>query len=182
MSVMTTEQIPGPWTAADLGRLPDDGHRYEIVDGVLLVNAAPVPRHQRVSALLWKQLDAHCPDDLWAMAAPLDVVLADDTVVQPDLLVAPRASFGASNLRIPPLLVVEVLSPGTRLVDLNLKKDRYERAGIASYWVVDPDALRLTAHEIVDGRYVVVADVSGAEAWTAAQPFAVTITPGSLLD
>jgi Uma2 family endonuclease len=182
MSVMTTEQISGPWTVADLERLPDDGHRYEIVDGVLLVNAAPVPRHQRVSALLWKQLDAHCPDGLWAMSAPLDVVLAEDTVVQPDLLVAPRTSFGPTDLRFPPLLAIEVLSPGTRLVDLNLKKDRYERAGIASYWVVDPDARRLTVHELVDGAYVVVADVAGEEAWTAVRPFPVTITPGTLLD
>ncbi len=182
MSVMTTEQIPGPWTVADLEQLPDDGHRYEIIDGVLLVNAAPVPRHQRVSILLWKHLDAHCPAGLWVMAAPLDVVLADDTVVEPDLLVAPKAAFGPKNLQVPPLLAVEVLSPSTRLVDLNMKKERYERAGIASYWLVDPDELTLTVHELVDGAYAVAAEVAGDEAWAATRPFAVTITPSALLD
>lgn len=122
MSLMAaTLQVPGPWRADDLAALPDDGHRYEIVDGVLLVNAAPAPRHQRVQMLLWHLLHAHCPPGTWVMAAPLDVVLAEDTVVEPDLLVAPKTAFGEKNLPSPPLLAVEVLSPSTATVDRNLK-------------------------------------------------------------
>ncbi|WP_028658533.1 Uma2 family endonuclease [Nocardioides insulae] len=182
MSVMTTWQVPGRWREADLASLPDDGHRYEIVDGVLLVNAAPAPRHQRVVHLLWRLPDSRCPHGWWVLASPLDVVLAEDTVVEPDLLVAPKAAFGPKNLRTPPLLVVEVLSPSTRRVDLELKRARYERAGIASYWIVDPDTLHLTVLELRDGAYAEVADVAAREAWTAAHPFEVTVTPGDLLD
>lgn len=181
MSVMTTLQVPGPWTVADLERLPDDGHRYEIVDGLLLVNAAPVPDHQEVQLRLWRLLDDHAPADMRVLGAPLDVVLADDTVVEPDVLVAMRADFGAKNLPAVPLLVVEVLSPTTRLIDLNLKKERYERAGIASYWTVDPAELRLTVYELRDGEYELQVDVVGRESWTAATPFTVTVVPASLL-
>lgn len=182
MSVMTTLQVPGPWRADDLATLPDDGHRYEIIDGVLLVNAAPAPRHQRVLQLLSWLLHSHCPPDLWVMTAPLDVVLADDTVVEPDLLVAPKAAFTDKDLPVPPLLAVEVLSPSTSTVDRNLKLSRYERAGIPSSWMVDPDELRLVAFELDGGRYRQVADVASDQTWAATQPFAVTIRPGDLID
>lgn len=182
MSVMTTLQVPGPWRVDDLVNLPDDGHRYEIVDGVLLVNAAPSPRHQRVQQLLSYHLHEHCPPHLWVMTAPLDVVLGDDTVVEPDILVAARAAFTDKNLPEPPLLAVEVLSPSTSTVDRNLKLDRYQRAGIPSYWLVDPDELRLIAFEIHEGQYRQVADVSDDETWTATNPFPVTIRPAGLLD
>lgn len=182
MSVMTTLQVPGPWRADDLPNLPDDGHRYEIVDGVLLVNAAPTPRHQRVQQLLWYHLHVHCPPPLWVMTAPLDVVLADDTVVEPDILVAPRSAFTEENLPEPPLLAVEVLSPSTSTVDRNLKLLRYQRAGIGSYWLVDPDALRLTAYELRDGEYQIVAEIARDQEWTTAVPFEVTIRPSELLD
>lgn len=182
MSLMTTLRVPGPWLADDLATLPDDGHRYEIVDGVLLVNAAPAPRHQRVQLLLWRLLDEHSPDDLWVMTAPLDVVLAEDSVVEPDILVAPRAAFTDKNLPVAPLLAVEVLSPSTAAVDRNLKLGRYQRAGIGSYWLVDPDELRLTAYELQDGEYVQIADVAEDQTWTAIQPFPVSIRPADLLD
>jgi len=181
MSVMSTELIPGPWTYADLESLPDDGKRYEIIDGVLLVNASPAPRHQQVLVGLLYVLNEACPPDLLLLPAPLDVILADDTVVGPDLVIAARSDFGEKNLPVPPLLAVEVLSPSTRVVDLNLKKGRYERAGIPSYWVVDPHDLQLTAYELVDGAYVEVATVAADESWTATHPFEVTITPGTLL-
>jgi len=77
------------------------------------------------------------------------------------------------------LLVVKVLSPSTRLIDLNVKRAAYERAGVASYWVVDPVELHLTAWELPEGRY---ADVSGDEAWAATSPYDVTIVPSRLID
>jgi Uma2 family endonuclease len=113
------------------------------------------------------------------LAAPTDVVLAEDTGVQPGLLVARREDFTDQALPTPPLLAVEVLSPSTRLVDLNLKMARFERAGVASYWVVDPDVPRLVAWELREGRYV---EVAGDEAWTASTPYAVTVRPSQLLD
>jgi Uma2 family endonuclease len=181
MSLMTTLQVPGPWTAADLERLPDDGHRYEIVDGVLLVNAAPAPDHQEVALRMWRLLDETAPPHLRVLAAPVDVVLGEDTVVEPDVIVARRDQFTAKDLRAAPVLAVEVLSPSTRLVDVNLKRARYERAEIASYWLIDPVELRLTVLELQDGQYVEVADVSDPDNWTATTPFEVTVAPGALL-
>jgi len=70
----------------------------------------------------------------------------------------------------------------TALRDLNTKFKRYERAGIPSYWVVDPIALRFTAWELRDGRYVEVADIGPDDEWTSVRPFEVTIRPAELLD
>ncbi|HEY4569973.1 MAG TPA: Uma2 family endonuclease, partial [Kribbella sp.] len=143
----------GPLTRDDLDRLPNDGHRYELVDGALLVTPAPVPRHQVVCAAIYRALFAACPPHLQVLFAPLDVVLTADTVMQPDLLVAPRDAFSERDLQGPPLLAVEVLSPSTRRIDLMLKFSRYEAAGCPAYWVVDPDTPSLIAWELQDGTY-----------------------------
>ncbi len=66
--------------------------------------------------------------------------------------------------------------------DLNVKFTRYERFGVPSYWVVDPDDLTLVAWELRDGRYVEVADVGDDQEWTATRPFEVTVHPGRLRD
>lgn len=168
-------------TVADLETMPDDGHRYELVDGALLVTPAPSVRHQRVSTRLLVLLHASCPADLEVFAAPLDVILSANTGVQPDLLVARREDLTEKNLPAAPMLAVEILSPSSRLVDLSLKKAAYERAAIPSYWVVDPVEPRLTAWNLRDGAYVEVADVAGDEAWTAQAPYAVTVVPSALL-
>lgn len=171
-----------PLTVADLDEVPDDGHRYELVDGVLVVTPAPGFNHQAVVGSLYSLLKGARTPEAFVMMAPFDVVLSDDTLVQPDLLVAPRAAFGAKNLTVPPLLAVEVLSPSTRGFDRLLKLERYARAGVASYWIVDPDELRLTVFELSDGAYTQVAEIVGDEEWTAASPYPVSITPSKLRD
>ncbi len=160
----------------------DDGHRYEIVDGTLIVTPSPVTRHQLVHSGLFGVLLAASPAHLRVLSAPMDVMLASDTVVQPDLLVVPRAGLEGPKVMTPPLLAIEILSPSTRLFDLDLKRARYERAGIASYWVVDPDELWLQAWELQGDSYVEVAHPSGDESWTATSPYSVTVTPGRLAD
>ena len=177
---MTVELISGPWAYADLATLPDDGRRYEIIDGVLLVSPSPVPDHQGIVLMLSHTLVRKAPAELRVLTAPLDVVLSDDTVVEPDILVARRDAFGPKNLPSPPVLAVEVLSPSTRLIDLNVKKALYERTGVQSYWVVDPATLQFTAYELEDGRYVTVAAIEGDQEWTAPRPFTVTIVPSQL--
>jgi len=177
---MTVELISGPWTYADLETLPDDGRRYEIIDGVLLVSPSPIPDHQGVVVSLIHLLLTAAPDDMRVLPAPLDVVLSDDNVVEPDILIARRDSFGPKNLPGPPLLAVEVFSPSTKLIDLNVKKSLYERMGVPSYWTVDPVSLNFVAYELRDGHYVTVADISGTDSWTADAPFPVTIVPDDL--
>ena len=143
MTTMTTEVVGLPrgraLTRDDLDQMSDDGHRYELLDGILVVRPAPRRIHQRVSGNLHLALRAACPADLEILYAPFDVVLAKDTVIQPDLLVAPRDAYTDRDLPGAPSLAVEVLSPSTRSIDLLLKKDRLRRAGCANYWVVDPD-------------------------------------------
>jgi len=171
-----------PLTVADLDTMPDDGHRYELINGTLIVTPAPSVRHQIVCGELFALLRASCPPHLRVLTAPLDVVLGESTGVQPDLLVARRQDFTATNLPAAPLLAVEVLSPSTQLVDLNLKKAAYEQAGVASYWVVDPSEPRLYGWELQDGAFVQVADVAADDAWTAEAPFPLTVVPSALLD
>ena len=114
--------------------------------------------------------------------APLDIVLSHRDVLQPDLLVARRDRIERRGVRGRPELAVEVLSPGSQVVDRSLKFERYERAGTPAYWLADPEALTLTAYELREGRFELVAEVSGQESWTAAVPYEVTITPGAWLD
>lgn len=158
----------------------DDGRRYELLDGVLLVSPSPKPLHQRVAFRLARQLDDACPADLEVMLAPLDVVLDDDTVLQPDVLVGRCADFTDDGLAAPPLLVVEVLSPSTHRFDQLLKRARYEAAGASAYWTVDPDESVLEAWTLVDGAYVRAGAAKGEEEFRADVPFPVTVVPASL--
>jgi Uma2 family endonuclease len=181
MAVMTTLPHGRPLTRADLAGMPDDGHRYELVDGVLLVSPSPRLRHQRAARELFLLLHAACPDDLEVIFAPFDVVLADDTVLIPDLLVGRRSDFDENCLPAAPVLAVEVLSPSTRRVDLMLKRSRFEAAGVPSYWVVDPDEPSLLAWRLVDGAYLEVARVTGDERFRTNEPFEVAVVPGRLV-
>jgi Uma2 family endonuclease len=185
MSAVTTETPGLPWgrplVRADLDAMPDDGHRYELVDGVLLVSPAPQPLHQRVVLRLARLFDDACPDDCEVFVAPLDVVLADDTVLEPDIVVARRADLTERDLPAAPVLAVEVLSPSTRRFDLTLKRSRFEAAGTGSYWVVDPDEPSLIAWDLMGGRYVETARVAGDEAYAAQRPYDLVVTPQQLV-
>jgi Uma2 family endonuclease len=188
MTVMPTIPIPPsrPLTYTDLeamfdGGKPDDGHRYELIDGVLIVSPSPRPLHQEVVGDLYVLLREACPDDLRVLFGPLDVVLADDSILEPDVLVARRADFSDTNLPVPPLLAVEVVSPSTRRFDYMLKRSRYEAAGTPSYWVVDPDGPALTAWELRDGHYTEVACVRGDEKFSATAPYPVEVMPSRLV-
>ena len=183
MTTMTTLPFSRPLTRVDLEDLPtDDGHRYELIDGVLLVSPGPQLPHQDVVGNLHRLLRAACPKHLKVVLAPFAVAISDDTELQPDLLVAPRAQFTRKELPGAPLLAIEVLSPSTRRVDQLLKRDRLQQAGCASYWLVDPEEPSLLALELRDGVYVEVARVSGDEVWEAELPFPMTVVPNLLLD
>ncbi|WP_020573140.1 Uma2 family endonuclease [Actinopolymorpha alba] len=182
MSSVTTLPYGRPLTRADLETMPDDGHRYELIDGVLIVSPAPRPVHQRVVANLLVALRAARPGpEFEVLTSPLDVVLADDTVLQPDVLVARAADFTDRDLSAAPLLAVEVLSASTRRVDQLLKPSRLEAAGCPAYWTVDPDVPALWVRELRDGCYADIAYVEGKETFHATTPFPVAIAPAELL-
>jgi Uma2 family endonuclease len=186
MTTMTAEplQVPRsrPLTRADLNGAPDDGHRYELMDGALLVTPAPRIRHQTVVASLLTVLRESAPSSLAVLPAPVDVALAEDTVIQPDLVIAPRTDFTEADLPVAPLLAIEVLSPSTRSIDLLLKRDRLRRAGCSHYWVLDPDQPSLTAWTLKDDEYIETAHVTGDTPAHLTDPVDLTITPAELVD
>ena len=182
MTAVTALPFSRPLTRADLDHLPEDGHRYELIDGSLIVSPGPRLPHQDVVGSLYLLLRAACPPHLKVVLAPFDVVLADDTVVMPDLLVAPREQFTVQELPGGPLLAVEVLSPSTRRVDLLLKRDRLQAAQVPSYWLVDPDVPAVTVLELRDGVYEQVGHVTGGQALEVDRPFRVRLVPGELQD
>ncbi len=171
-----------PFTVRDLEGMPDDGRRYELIDGELLVSPAPGLRHQTISYRLHRVLDDACPDDLYVIAAPFAVQTDISNELQPDVLVARFDELTEKNLPTAPVLAVEVLYPSGRLIDLNLRRAAYERMGTPSYWVLDPDVPDLLVLELgADGRYEKVARVAGDEVFDARRPFGVRVVPAELL-
>ena len=168
-------------TYADLETLPDDGHRYELLDGMLIVSPSPSWSHQDVVGNLYLLLRGAETEGLRVGLGPFDIKLADDTVLIPDLWVACRSDNTHRNLPVAPLLAIEVLSPSTRRYDLLSKRDRYREAGTPSYWVVDPVGPSLTAWNLVDGEFVEIAHVRGDQEFRATDPFEVTLRPSDLL-
>jgi Uma2 family endonuclease len=187
MSAVTIAEAwprPGePFTVDDLERMPDDGRRYELIDGMLIVSPAPAMPHQRVATVIALLLEEACPDDLVVFGAAINVRFSLRSALEPDVSVARVEDSRGVRLEQTPLLVAEVLSPDSVLRDLNLKKAAYERFGIPSYWVVDPDLDRpsLRAFELEGGSYTEVAYVTGTEAFQAAKPFGVEIVPDRLV-
>ena len=174
------ERHAGPWTRDQRDALPDDGRRHELVDGTLVMSPAPRPHHQLTIVQMLVELAAACPEDLRVLPGPVDVVLGEATIVEPDIVVVRLADIADQDLRVPPLLAVEVLSPSNRGYDLVDKWELYQGAGIRSYWIVDPDASELIAWELRDGAYVEVARVRDDAAFDAELPFPVTLVPAEI--
>ena len=152
-------------TYADLQVTPDDGRRYELVRGTLLVTPSPRPRHQRISKRLTRLLEDYfeARGRGEVFVAPTDVILTDEDVFVPDLLVVADPSHVSERaIEAPPLLVVEILSPSTRRQDRGIKAERYAELGVAEYWIVDPDHERVELFRLEDGAYRLIAAAAGA--------------------
>jgi len=124
--------------------MPEDGKRYELVNGELLMTPSPTTRHQRIVRDLSFALSAHVKQKGLGeiFIAPLDVVFEDHTVLEPDILFVrrDRASIvGEEAIHGAPDLVVEILSPSSFYHDLRVKMLLYGKFGVEEYWVVDPD-------------------------------------------
>jgi len=180
MTYMTTMPVTRDWTVDDLDALPDDGLRYELVDGVLLVSPAPAFPHQVGLAALVHQLTLHAPAEFRVLPAPLDIRFSRTRQLQPDIVVIPRGELTPRVVDLP-LLAVEVLSPSTRATDLTLKRHVFEQAGVPSYWLLDPQVPSLTVLELVDGAYAEVASAEGSATLTVERPFPVTLVPADLV-
>ena len=176
------DHVAGEWTVDDLETLPDNGLRYEILDGTLLVTPSPTPRHQGVLLELAVLLRGVCPPDHRVFVAPLDWQPDGLTSLQPDLLVVRRDRVGDRKITQTPTLVVEVVSPGTARIDRMIKFSRYAEGGIGQYWIVDPQVPSIKVYDLVDQAYALVAEGAGPDPVSLTAPFPVTIVPRELLD
>ena len=171
------------WSVADLDRLPDDGRRYELIDGVVSVAPAPSALHQQVANQLWSLLQAVAPS-LLAIISAVGVVLADDQCPIPDVVAVHRpVDFRRS--RFPGeqvLLAVEVVSPSTRAADRLRKPGQYSAAGIPFYWRVELEPLHIVAYLLdEDGVYTEYKRQAGGKRFSVIEPFPVEFDPADLL-
>ena len=173
-----------PFTVCDLEAMPDDGKRYELIDGMLLVTPAPGWSHQEMAFALGVLLRHACPSDLRVLIAPFAVRTSVTNEVQPDVLVARYTDLTEASLPVAPVLAVEVLSLSTGLKDRNFKKAHYERIGVQSYWILNPrEPGGMDVYELDgDGKYMLSASAVGDEVLPVRRPFPVRISPARLLD
>jgi Uma2 family endonuclease len=153
---------------ADYAAIPDDGKRYEVLEGSLFVTPAPSSGHQHASKRLFRQLEDYFEARALGEAffAPMDVILGPHDIVQPDLVVARPEQVSERGIEGAPLLVVEVLSPSTREHDRKRKAARYAALGVAHCWIVDPEARSLECYRTERGWCVLAARGAGADVVT----------------
>lgn len=171
------------FTFADLDDAPDDGRRWEVITGSLVVSPAPFFAHQWCVGRLYRLLDEASVPGTLVVPAPYDWhVEATGESFQPDITVVRRADVNPNGpLTATPLLVVEVVSPGREDHDRTIKRARYEALGVPSYWIVDPADPALTElRRSAQGHYVESATARGDETFTTDQPFPVELTPAVL--
>lgn len=145
--VTPADDVPGPpqgcWTYDDYAAIPDDGRRYEVIEGVLYIMPGPRRAHQSTVLRFGHHLLTHV--ELtgvgWVLIAPFDVTLGVRSTVQPDVLVILRARADIlTEKRVvgAPDLVIEVASPSTAGHDRRRKQDAYAGAGVREYWIAHP--------------------------------------------
>ena len=134
---------PYTWTYSEYARFPDDGNRYEVIDGEVLVTPAPSPRHQDVLGSLFIVLGQYVQRNRLGKVFPdIDLLFVSGQFLRPDLLFVPkdaRQGITDSGMELTPGLVVEVLSPTSSSIDRVKKPRRYGDFGVPEYWVVDPE-------------------------------------------
>jgi Uma2 family endonuclease len=146
-------------TYDDLVLFPDDGKRHELIDGEHYVTPCPNVRHQQILGELfgfvWTYLQAEPIGR--AFLAPFDVVFSRFDVVEPDLLYMSHETAArvltSQNVQGTPDLVVEIGSPSTRKRDATIKKRLYERAGVAEYWIIEPEKDIVRVFRNADGQF-----------------------------
>jgi Uma2 family endonuclease len=147
---------------ADLEAMPDDDLRYELLGGRIYMTPSPVPNHQAISAGLERLIDANLPAGHHGFHAPIDLDLVDEQRAVPDIVVIADEYIGEKRLTGPALLVVEIISPGTRRRDYGIKARAYAASGVEHYWIVDAHADRVVAHRLAaSGTYEIVLDQVG---------------------
>ena len=151
------------YTVDEVLAFPDDGNRYELVDGELLVRPAPAPRHQKVATRLCAWIEGYLvrqPGRAELFVSPADITWDREKLVQPDLFVVPVSEVSRSWETVRTLLLaIEIVSPSSARGDRLVKRRLYQRQGVATYWIVDPDARLVEVWRPDDERPEIVTDV-----------------------
>ena len=161
--------MPDPLASTTLSyaayaEIPADGKRWEFLDGEVFVTPAPSPLHQFAVMRLWRFLEdnlAAFGADAIAFASPIDVILNDAEIVQPDVVVARRGQVSGRGIEGAPPLLVEVVSPTRPSLDREVKARRYAANGVERFWLVDPVARTLECYRLAGERYEITATASG---------------------
>jgi Uma2 family endonuclease len=166
--MQTARAEPIRYTYEDYLAFPEDGRRHELIDGEHFVTPAPLRRHQQLATRLTVAVGAwlreHPVGEVYT--APLDVILSDADVVEPDLLFVSneRREVLGKWIHGAPDLVIEILSPGTRRTDEITKRHLYDRVGVREYWIVDGEIEVVKVYRRQDdGSFPRVADLSREE-------------------
>jgi Uma2 family endonuclease len=164
-------------TYADYAALPDDGHRYQLLEGELVMTPSPSAWHQAVSREIFVGLvqfvRLHGLGDVFS--APLDVTLSDRNVLQPDILFISKERTGilqGGRVLGAPDLCVEILSPGTERIDRVRKLELYARFDVTYYWIIDLEA-RTIEEYVLSGDVYRVRSITGYD-----EPFRPAVFPG----
>ena len=181
---MPQEDHVGPWTIDDVVVPPENGMRYELVEGRLVVSPVPPPPHQNAGKRLIRILEAAAP--LEYEASPETNIRIDDDLLIPDVMVARSEALcvpGSLYLgRKDVILVAEIISPGNSRFERAWKPQRYAEGGIPYYLEIElPVAPRVTVFALRGKEYERIADARAGETLKLGEPFAVRLDPGELV-
>ena len=168
-TIKTMSQAATKMTYEQYCLLPDDGKQYEVIDGELFMTPAPKPGHQRIVLRLAEELSRFVRENSLGevFVAPVDVLLDQHTVLEPDVLFisAARVSIVKEDaIEGPPDLVGEVLSPSTFYKDLRKKMTAYSQFGVQEYWIVDPETETIETYARRDDKLELARKFSSGEA------------------
>ena len=161
-TVRNGHAAPQSWRYEDYLQLPDDGKRYEIIEGVLYVANAPTIEHQYAVGEAFAYLRQFVRDQQLGivLAAPIEVHLSESSrPVQPDVLFSRKARQSILTPQFcdgAPDLIVEVISPSSLRLDRQVKYRAYEQHGVAEYWLVDPKLRGVEIYTLTDGEYALL--------------------------
>lgn len=165
-------------TVDEYARLEDDGFRYELIDGVVVLSPIPSLPHQEIVLELSRQLaNFLCENRVGAAASDVDVHLTDKLCYRPDMVFirAERRDPNWVHVEDVPDMVCEIISPSYRQYDAQTKRGDYERFGVREYWLIDPEQDAMTFYRLgEDGKY--------AEAAIDGEQFRSEAVPGFALD
>ena len=166
MNAMSSPSImPALLTYEDYCEIPEDGNRYEVIRGSLFMSPTPFIRHQQIVTSLGGLLYRFVKDvgAGIALVSPVDVVLSEENVVQPDIVFISKVRqsiVSEKNVQGAPDLVVEILSEGNRRHDEVTKRKLYERFGVQEYWIVDPELETMKIYRLENEAYNRIAELS----------------------